>query len=145
MAGTNGHRPAFKIPPIRVPADACPTQTTTDETVYLHEGEWVELLPLRDFRMLIDLRKIADSSDEAAYEDLCERLARRVTAWSLTDVDGEPLPQPWRNPEAIRGLGATETMWLLSMLESGGAEARKNGSGPSVDTSSPTAPSRRKR
>lgn len=145
MPGTNGHLPKFKIAPVRVAADKCPTQTTREEILYLHEGEWVEVLPLPDYQMLIALRRIAASGDEDAYGELVDRLARRVTAWSFTDVDGEPLPQPWRNPAAIRDLGASEQMWLISVLEGGGEEARKNGSGPSVDTSTTTAPSRRKR
>jgi hypothetical protein len=143
--GENGHKPEFKIPPVRVPADDCPTQATGGDTVYLHAGEWVEVLPLPDYQMLIALRRMAASTDDVAYDRLCERMARRVTAWSLTDVDGEPLPQPWRNVDAIRELGVGEHMWLLGVLESGGREARKNGSGPSADTSTPTARNRRKR
>jgi hypothetical protein len=144
MAGENGHKPRFKIPPLRVPADDCPAHLGGGEEVFLHVGEWVEILPIPDFNAFFALTRVR-GDDESTYAEFCQRLADRVTAWDLTDLAGDPLPQPWRNPAAIRALSQEEQGWLTTLIATGGEVARKNGSGPPADISTPTAPSRRKR
>jgi hypothetical protein len=144
MPGENGHRPKFKIPPVRVSADDCPVQTSAGEQLFLHVGEWVEVLPVETIRLRLVLQHVGETADMVAHNEFCDLLSRRVTAWNLTDVVSDPLPQPWRNPDAIRELSATEQLWLLRAMEGNTEGQRKNGSGGSGDTTLTKARSREK-
>ena len=131
-----------KIPPKRIPSDECMVtvgreisdgKITAEGMAYkMHEGEWVDILPVRTLRemtRLVDLRssKGNDILLSHALKETCEELAKRVMDWNWTDVMGQPLPQPYGHPEIIEGLYSDEIIWLLTQLS--GAETtgeRKN-------------------
>ena len=51
-----------------------------------------------------------------AFEQIITTLARRVVWWDWTDLGGEPLPQPYRSPEALTGLDPSELFYLQRKL-----------------------------
>ena len=123
-----------------------------------HEGEWVELLPIqtvaeiqavsRFARISVEYAAAEGDPDaqqrfmvslEAPFAEMCRALAYRVLAWSWTDAAGHPLPQPNGTPEPLQALSAAEIMWLLNQVQGEAPEERKNGSRPSLTTSSATA------
>lgn len=148
----------LKIPSVRVPSDACEVfvgreirdgKIVQSGTPYrIHAGEWVEVLPvqtLAEHLALVDLISAAGSTEAPetrgghlhdALDRLCMELSKRVLAWNWTDMTGEAMPQPHRNPALFRGLLNDELLWLVSATQGETAEQRKNGSTPSHDSSS---------
>ena len=95
----------MKIPPKRVPSDDCLVYvgrviegdkiTNQGKGYAVHEGEWVETLPVATVaeaiaisRMLNvtikQVNKIAEGLDQ-----ICEGLAKRIIGWNWTDNDGK--------------------------------------------------------
>lgn len=155
---TNVRKP--KIPPLRIASDDCAVyvgrviqdgEVTDNGTPhYVHLGEWVELIPYSSIGEMMTATAFTPQDTAAIQSDkmrrICEALARRVTAWSWTDIMGDPLPQPYGEAGAFEALSADEIVWLLGASQRGeGVAERKNGSAPSGNASSGTAPSRRKR
>jgi hypothetical protein len=65
----------------------------------------------------------------ATLDRLVEFLASRISSWTWTGPDGEPLPEPTR--EVLGGLEQAEVLWLIQALVAGDApeqaeEAEKN-------------------
>lgn len=144
----------FKVAPKVVPSDDCAV-AVGGETIYPHAGERVEIVPFATVGQMIDTLALsrqglggqltedmvaADPELRAAIErsfsGACEQLARIVTGWDWTDLAGEPLPAPYRNPDAFRALSVDELQYLMGLAQGGeSAESRKNGSAPSADGS----------
>jgi hypothetical protein len=71
--------------------------------------------------------------------DLRRDLANVVVGWDLRDpYDDEPLPQPFRNPEAFASLGLDALTGLVNVILSPPKEQEKNLSEPSSPTSTGT-------
>ena len=148
-----------KVPSIRIPSDDF-VMEVRGKTYRPHEGEWVELIPVTtagDARAITIISQL-QSDIEAAQGDadaimevsrigteqlyiLAASLANRITAWSWTDLRGQPLPQPDGDPELFMGLATLELNYLLS-LNAESALGKLNGSPDSASTSSGTKSSR---
>ena len=157
---TTSHQ--FKVKPKRFPSDDCllyPDRTISEdgnvvengEGVPIHVGEWVEIVTVQSMRELISLGRIAEqvtgdtidpeqvaarlTAAGSSFNELCVALSERVTAWSWTDNEGVPLPQPYRQPEVLANLSNDELMYLVQASRGETPDARKKGSGPSESTS----------
>ena len=63
-------------------------------------------------------------------------LAQSIVEWNLRDpYDGEPLPQPYKNPEAFTFLGFEALTDLANLILAPPKETEKNSSEPSSPTS----------
>lgn len=102
----------------------------------LHEGEWVEIIPIRsarETRELLELRRLKVKLDAVAgekdaynrtleildrtYEQVCHTLSERVVAWNWTDKLGRPLPQPAGDPEVLLSLSESEIAYLVGLAQ----------------------------
>jgi len=133
-----------KIPSKRVPSDDCIVRVgrkIADEKIVeegiaynIHEGEWIEVIPVRSLRQYFALSRLIAGGDaqkmESSLDDLCEQVAERVTAWNWTDMGGNPLPQPYKNPDAIKTLTEDELLYLMSAVQGETPGQRKNASAP---------------
>lgn len=135
------------------------------EAHYVHKGEWIEVIPVRSVSEYLSFNKLLASNlpdisdavptDEAGkakeeaelmaftealaaeFERLVGAVADRVVSWNWTDLEGNPLDQPFHNPKVIEKLSQDELNYLagsLSRVET--AAERKNGSEPSPTVSS---------
>jgi len=139
----------IKIPLRKVPSDDCViyvgreidvekgTITSQGTPYHIHKGEWVKVVPLLSVRDYLAWNKLrgafaGDSEQmEVALDELCVGLSSKIVEWNWTDMTGEPLPQPYKNPDVIKGLNEMELIWLsTALVETGGQ--RKNASAPSV-------------
>lgn len=134
-ANTNGTT-KWKIPPDKIESDDCVVYVgrvvedgeikEEGEAYHVHEGEWVELLPVRSLAELITLSDMVTNSAES-LRTLCQELSQRVISWTWTGMDNVPLAQPYGNPAVIEKLTDDEVLWLLDAAK--GKEtsaARKN-------------------
>jgi hypothetical protein len=145
----------------RVAADTCQV-VIAGELTTPHLGEWVELVgspSIRERRFVQQMighalavppatevpeiesdasrrERIAHADEaERLLDGFCDLLARRITAWSLTDDAGAPLPQPDGSGEAIHDLHTEEVWWLWNAYRGDIEAERKNGSSGSGATS----------
>lgn len=154
-----------KIPLKHSPSDDCRVNigrvmrdgqvVVVGTAIYPHKGEWVEVLPVGSLGELLALARFAGLAGEKmtpenlgqmeeALEGLCRDLSTRLIRWNWTDMMGEPLPQPYKNPAVIKSLAAEEIFWLRQAMEGETPGVRKNASGPSPSTSSAAARKRQK-
>jgi hypothetical protein len=65
------------------------------------------------------------------FEALCARLADLLAHWTLTDLQGRLMPQPYGNPEALERLTADQINWIMGkvMVEDEAAEGKGGGAG----------------
>lgn len=131
-----------KAPARRYPSDDL-TITSGGESYAPHAGEWVEMRGgpswdfLRDTATLTRLESLPfselTSDDARALVDTLGRmltfLATRITDWSWTGNDEQPLPKP--TPEVLGSLEREEVLWLVVTLTQGAtpgaaAESEKN-------------------
>ena len=140
-----------KIPAQRVSSDDCAInigQVIEDGEIidagtpyYVHEGEWVDVMPVMSVREVMNLSGLQQGSDNLGglgnnLIDLCKELSKRILSWNWTDLMGEALPQPYNHPEVLEGLASEELLWLVSA--SAGQETldeRKKESDESENTS----------
>ena len=146
-----------KIPAVRVDSDSCVIsigQIIEDGKIvnpgvphYVHTGEWVEVLPVMTVREVMQISRLQNSAGSAAelgenLTELCRELSRRVIAWNWTDLMGEPMGEPHKNPEVLEGLSSEELIWLMSAANGGeSADARKKDLDKLESISLETAPS----
>ena len=141
-----------KIPPKRVLSDDCAVYvgrkvstkgiiTEEGKPYYVHEGEWVEVVPvttIQDSIVLDRLLKAAREGNEAEAENnllsLCALVAEKVISWNWTDLNGKKMPKPHGNPDAIKLLTSDELAYLQLILAGESPGERKNAS-----TDSPTS------
>jgi hypothetical protein len=153
-----------KIPNRVIPSDDC--KVTVDGVDYFpHEGEQIAVrpkLPVSEYNTLARFYDLAGKAQDSKsgdeqeataaaagamfgqigelFEELCSILASYVLAWTWTDNDGEPLPQPKGRPEVIRELTDEELWYILGVAMGGSNKAQeKNGGEASLTTSSATA------
>jgi len=137
-----------KIPPKRVPADDCAVYVgrrmegglivAEGEAYYVHEGEWVDVVPvttIQDSILLDRLLKAARQGDEAEAENnlmaLCAAVADKVIDWNWTDLNGKKFPKPHGKPDVIKLLTPDELSWLQLVLAGESPGQRKNASSAS--------------
>ncbi len=137
----------FKIPPIRVPSDDCVVFigrkikdgaiTDPGKSYQVHQGEWVEVTRVTSIAQYLNLLDLKNLSVEDTakvslnFEELCKTLSKSVTAWNWTGNDSEPLEQPYKHSEIIKGLTADEILWLVTAVAGETAGERKNDLAPS--------------
>ena len=130
-----------KIPTQKVLSDACAINvgqvvedgeiTSPGTPYYVHEGEWVEVMPVMTVREVMNLSRLQNNSGEGStlgqsLTDLCQELSRRVIKWNWTNLMGEKLEQPYNRPDVLEGLSSEELLWLVNATGGGeGAEERK--------------------
>lgn len=140
--------PIQKKPPTRIPTDDYAV-VVGGETYYPHAGEWVEMSTrttvkeTRALRRFMQFSTDMDAMDgdsekgleflrilDEDFEVLTAGLASRVRAWSWTDDDGTPLPEPDGTSAPFENLSAEELFYLINLSNAGeSAAASKNGSG----------------
>ena len=162
----------FKVPVQRIQSDDCLVYVgrvigegsiIEEGTPFpVHKGEWVEVLRLGAIRQYLALMHMiqgaaAASKDlseaeridatkdlEQSLDELCHEIAGRIVNWNWTDMQGSPLPIPYRNDKVIKDLTEDELIWLTQAVQGEGSGQRKNASSASGRTSSTTARSHRK-
>ena len=120
-----------KIPLRRIPADGCAVyvgRTVKDGAIdnpgtphAVHIGEWIEVLPALAVGELLSLMRIQErgigganiAEMQASLDNLCGELSKRIIAWNWTDMMGQPLPQPYGQPNVLARLTTDELVWLL--------------------------------
>ena len=130
-----------KIPPIRIPSDACAVWvgrvvidgevTEPWEAHFLHKGEWVEIIPYESIGAILRGASQPEAVDleakVARLHAVCATVAGRVAAWNWTDIIGDPLPPPYGDPSIIERLSNDEVTWLSgALLASESVGQRKN-------------------
>lgn len=114
---------------------------------YVHQGEWVEIMPVMTVREVVNLSKLQQGMNDtggfgASLDKLCQELSLRVIAWNWTDLMGEVMEQPHNQPDVLAALTSDELLWLVSATSGQeSSDERKKDSNKSGDTSSETAPS----
>ncbi len=136
------------IPIIRAPSDDCllypnkrfeldengvPTGLQDrGEGIAVHEGEWVEFVPMASMLQYLGLGTVVGNKKEmderdASFDVVCEGLSKKIIRWNWTDIVGEPYPQPFKNPAVLRSLEDDELVHLIQLLQSDETEGqRKN-------------------
>jgi len=130
-----------KIPTQKVLSDACAINvgqvvedgeiTSPGVPYYVHEGEWVEVMPVMTVREVMNLSRLQNNSGEGStlgqsLTDLCQELSRRVIKWNWTNLMGEKMEQPYNRPDVLESLSSEELLWLVNATGGGeGAEERK--------------------
>ncbi len=107
-----------QTPPRRV--DGATFVQVVDEAEYHpHEGEWVDFRRGFSWGYMMAQQELINAKDNTgkrivAWTHVVESLVDNIVAWSLTDDEGKPLPQPYHNAEAFRSLSNEELLWLES-------------------------------
>ena len=107
-----------QTPPRRVEGTTF-VQTVDGVEYHPHEDEWVDFRRGFSWGYMMAQQGLVAARDDtgkriAAWTDVVKSLADNIIAWSLTDAEGEALPQPYHNPEAFRQLTNEELLWLDS-------------------------------
>ena len=107
-----------QTPPRRVEGTTF-VQTVDGVEYRPHEDEWVDFRRGFSWGYMMAQQGLVAARDDtgkriAAWTDVVKSLADNIIAWSLTDAEGEALPQPYHNPEAFRQLTNEELLWLDS-------------------------------
>ena len=145
--------------------DACEIPDGRGGVVCPHENEWIESMPgikqgemrdihdLQEFGPKVDALQAADGEEQSpedvsqilemtakAFSGLVRMLAKRVTAWTLTDDFGEPLPAPHRNEAAFEDLRAVVLVYIMGLARELPADLEGNDGSPTPINSSVTGP-----
>ena len=149
----------------RIPSDGCGVADETGgATYYPHEGEWVDVIPGMEVRMLAVLQKFngladayaaiegdSDADEKAialsrdAIETALPALRDRVVGWSWTDDLGRPLPQPLEDPDVFLRLKGPEVGWLVAAVQGRiGGDLPNAGSGTPTTSSATAQPQTRR-
>lgn len=101
-----------------------------------HEGEYVEVIPIRQLSSLKNLMRLAQFNAEEfnlgdpkildQYDGLTKYLSDVIFDWNLTDDGGDNLPRPFKNPEIIEKLSLEEINYLVAKLIGGRTDDSKN-------------------
>ena len=140
-----------KIPAVKVLSDDCAINigqviedgeiTEAGTPYHIHEGEWVEVLPVMSVREVMNISQLqASIGDSSKLGDnltaLCNELSRRIISWNWTNIMGEPMEQPYKRADVLEALTSEELMWLMSATGGEPADARKKDLEKSENTSS---------
>lgn len=145
----------FKIKPKKLDSSDCVVHvgqvienekiTDQGEAYYIHQNEWVTILPvvsMKESFALMSIANIENAPDaEGSLSKVCEALSERVMDWNWTDNSGEPLPKPYKNPDVFQDLLNEELIWLITSSLGESPSERKNGLEPSQITQSAEAQS----
>jgi hypothetical protein len=140
-----------KIPTLKIKSDDCAVnigQVIEDGEIvdsgiahYVHKGEWVEVIPVMTVKEVTELSNLQVASDSPgslgkSMSKLCNELSKRIIAWNWTNMMGEEMEQPYKNPSIIEELTSDELMWLINATSgSESSEDRKKDFAPLEGTS----------
>lgn len=89
-------------------------------------GTWVEFrrrLGMKHIRMVAEMATWQGASFQenptevlSMLDRFGEILSQLLVAWNWTDGEGDPLPQPKKNPDVIGELTIDELMWLMQAM-----------------------------
>lgn len=148
--------PVFKIPVETILSDDCEItigrvivdgEVVEEGTkIAVHLGESVDVMRIPSMRAWMALGRIdTEGLDptapstlrtmEGGFDDIASDIARRITAWTWTDMGGEPLPAPYKNVDVIRALEVDELFYLMNVIAGEAPEQRGNGRGGSPGSS----------
>jgi len=70
---------------------------------------------------------------EQTFRVMCEQIASKVVGWNWTDLEGNPLSQPYKNVDVIMDLNEEEVAYLAKLAQGkyDVPARRKNASRPS--------------
>lgn len=112
--------------------------TVAGEAYYPHRGETIWLLPVADMGTYLKINRLnrinLEQRDEPTFGDdqqdafvaLAEMLAQHTAAWDWTDLGGDPLPQPYKNPDVLIGLDSEVFSYVLSLVQYGPPAEKKS-------------------
>jgi hypothetical protein len=135
-----------KIPTQKIKSDGCAINigqvieegeiTEPGVPHYVHKGEWVEILPVMTVKEVAQLSNLQVASATPgslgqSMTALCTELSKRIITWNWTDMMGDEMEQPYKNPAVLEGLTSDELMWLINATSGGETtDDRKKGSEP---------------
>lgn len=106
----------FKVPPRRV--DCSDFEIEEDGHTYRpHDGEWVDILPVKSFARWLAYQKVRGEGDAESFDLLLAQMSRAIVAWNWTDWGGEPMPEPYKHPEVIAALDNREVQYLINAVQ----------------------------
>jgi hypothetical protein len=111
-----GERRLPVVPPRRVSADDLKI-TVDGQDYFPRQGQWVEFIRPIPWAYFMAERKREEAGDDPgrmyeAWQGLRETLASLLWDWNWTDIDGNPLPCPHNNVDALNSCSIEETAWL---------------------------------
>ena len=147
--------PKSKIPSVKVPSDECTVsvgQVVEDGAIvdqgiahYVHKDEWIEIIPVMTVKEVVGISKLQGGEPGTVglrMDELCTELSKRIISWNWTNMMGEPLAQPYQNPDVLTDLTSDELMWLITATGTQeSADERKKDSNISENSSSEMEPS----
>lgn len=71
----------------------------------------------------------AEQNTRVMFDFGVKLIQEHVLDWNWVDDDGNPLPTPKNDPDAVRQLTSMELQWLASQLTPKDKEGEKNSSG----------------
>tara|TARA_R110002020_G_scaffold138674_9_gene309170 strand:+ start:648 stop:1124 length:477 start_codon:yes stop_codon:yes gene_type:complete len=139
----------FKIPPKKIDSSDCVVhigQRISDGAVIekgdpykIHEEEWVKVIPIVTMGESIALMNVSNLSADGeganeSFETICSALANKIVDWNWTDISGEELPKPYKNPSVFKELNTEELVYLVTISTGETPSEQKNESKDSPNT-----------
>lgn len=87
------------------------------------EGAWVKVSAVK-VGEIRKIRKLREKEEGDSFERSLDLAAKHILSWNLVDDDGNPLPQPQKDPSVIDDLTEEEATWIILRLMSN--EEQKN-------------------
>ena len=122
----------MKLASIRIASDGCKVvqgRVVADGVikiegtpVAMHEGEWVEIVPVMTLREMLSLQRLQKSIKENESKDftaLCVELSKRVTAWNWTEIPTLLIPL-----SSMASMQATKALRMSSLPPVTGSMSR---------------------
>ena len=144
----------FKIPPKKIDSSDCVVHVgqhiqdgkvvNKGEPYKVHEGEYIEIIPIVTMGESIALLNVANLTDDStdankSFEAICLSLSNKIVDWNWTDITGELLDKPYKNPEVFKNLNTEELMYLVTISTGETSSEQKNESKDSLNTPSAEA------
>ena len=139
----------FKIPPKKIDSSDCVVHVgqhiqdgkvvNKGEPYKVHEGEYIEIIPIITMGESIALLNVANLTDDSknadkSFEAICVSLSNKIVDWNWTDMTGELLDKPYKNPEVFKNLNTEELMYLVTVSTGETPSEQKNESNDSLNT-----------
>jgi len=87
-----------------------------------HKEKWVERAEMIGIPVYREISQLSGYfTNEKALLRICEIFSELVFDWNLEDGEGNPLPKPYKNPEALMKLAEVDSdafLWLVGVIGS---------------------------